>query len=187
MIGTSVCPSPPSFRRISVVGSTGSGKTHLARRLSRRLGIPLVELDRLKQASLGAASHQHEAFTSAVMDAVSQDSWIIDGHYREIRQLVWEQADLVILLDYPLPLIIQRLLRRYLAKRGQPRAAAKQPSDGAGAVHRPASLGKRLRRIAKTLAERREYARVLAQVDNPEARLKRFTNAAATKAWLESL
>jgi adenylate kinase family enzyme len=121
------------------------------------------------------------------MDALSQDSWIIDGHYREIRQLVWEAADLVILLDYPLSVIIRQLLRRYLAKRGQPRAAVRQSSDGAAAVHRPATWRKRLRRVAKTLAERREYAQVLGQVDNPEARLKRFTNAAATEAWLKSL
>jgi adenylate kinase family enzyme len=187
MIGTAVRSSLPSLRRISVVGSTGSGKTHLARRLSRRLGIPLIELDRLKQASQSAAEGQHQAFANAVMVAVSQDSWIIDGHYREIRQLVWQQADLVILLDYPLTAIIRQLIRRYLATRGQSRAAARQSSQAAAAQDRPASWRKRLRRLTKTLAERREYAQVLGQIDNSEVRLKRFTSAAATEEWLQSL
>lgn len=183
----SASPSQPALRRISVVGSTGSGKTHLARRLSRRLGIPLVELDKLSQVVVPVHENQNQAFVKAVLAAVQEDCWIIDGHYRHIRHQVWDRADLVILLDYPLLVIIGQLLRRYLAKRKQMRRAAGQPRDAAAPVPRPASWRKRLRRLVKTLAERREYKRVLAQLDNPEVRLKRFTNAAALDAWLKTL
>ena len=180
-------PSQHGLRRISVVGSTGSGKTHLARRLSRRLDLPLIELDKLAQTPVTDTGDQNQAFVKAVVAAVHQDRWIMDGHYRQIRQLVWDRADLVILLDYPLLVIIGQLLRRYLAKRKQMRRAAGQPRDAAAPVPRPASWRKRLRRLVKTLAERHEYKRVLAQLDNPEVRLKRFTNAAALDAWLKTL
>lgn len=170
-----------------MVGSTGSGKTHLARRLSRQLNLPLIELDKLSQASAPDTGAPDRAFAKAVAAAVQQDCWIIDGHYRQIRQLVWDRADLVILLDYPLIVIIRQLWRRYLAKRQQLHGAGGQHPDAAPPVQRSASWRKRLRRLIKTVAERREYRRLLAQIDNPEVQLKRFTNAAALEAWLKTL
>ncbi|MCU0947161.1 MAG: hypothetical protein MUF47_02765 [Porphyrobacter sp.] len=169
------------------MGSTGSGKTHLARRLSRRLDLPLIELDKLAQTPVTDTGDQNQAFVKAVVAAVHQDRWIMDGHYRQIRQLVWDRADLVILLDYPLLVIIRQLWQRYLAKRQRLQDAVDHEPDGIPSVQRSASWRKRLRRLFKTVAERREYRRLLAQIDNPEVQLKRFTNAAAVEAWLKTV
>jgi adenylate kinase family enzyme len=172
--------SPPALRRISVIGSTGSGKTYMSRRLSARLGLPLVELDQLRLMAEGTHHASGDDFAVAVRAVVSKECWVIDGHYREVRHMVWNDADLVIFLDYPLLVIVRQLFGRYFAKRFQRPGGSEKPRD-------PASWARRLRRFAKTLAERREYHRVLSMIDNTNVRVKRFRNRAAAAAWIEAL
>jgi len=66
-------------RRISVVGSTGSGKTTFGRELARRLGIPFVELDALAWGPNWTLV-QEELFKERVGRAVEGDAWVIDGN-----------------------------------------------------------------------------------------------------------
>lgn len=97
--------------RIAVVGTTGSGKTTLARTLASRLGRPHVELDALhwepdwQEAPL-------DVFRERVVDALHRSEWVVDGNYSQVRDLVWTRADTVVWLDYPLRVILTRLLRR---------------------------------------------------------------------------
>lgn len=44
--------------------------------------------------------------------AVAADSWVIEGGYSFVRDLIWRRADAVIWLDYSLPVILSRLTRR---------------------------------------------------------------------------
>lgn len=43
---------------------------------------------------------------------VKNERWVIEGRYFSVCPLVWEHADTVIWLDYPLPLILSRLIKR---------------------------------------------------------------------------
>jgi adenylate kinase family enzyme len=99
------------MKRIAVIGSTGSGKTTLARRIGAILGIPHIELDALHwQPNWTPTSG--EAFRGAVDDATCGERWVIDGNYSAVRDIVWPRADALVWLDYPLPLIMSRLARR---------------------------------------------------------------------------
>src|SRR5919199_6833020 len=106
---------PKYNQRISVVGTSGSGKTTLARQISQRLAIAHVELDALYHEP-----HWTEAptdvFRKRVEQSLSDDSWVVDGNYSKVRDIVWSRADTVVWLDYPLPLILGRLARRTLAR-----------------------------------------------------------------------
>src|SRR5437763_2682195 len=85
------------WRRIVVVGSTGAGKTTLAKALASRLGYPFIELDALHWDS-GWSAAPRELFRSRISEAISGNCWVVDGNYSVARDLIWERADLLIWL-----------------------------------------------------------------------------------------
>ena len=102
-------------QRISVVGTTGSGKTILARQIAQHAQIPHIELDALHwEPNWTAASPQ--VFRDRVTKALSDERWVVDGNYSAVRDIIWSQADTVVFLDYSFWLIMGRLLRRTLQR-----------------------------------------------------------------------
>ena len=91
----------------------------MARRLSALLGIPHIELDALFWGPNWTPVDQ-EVFRQRVDEAVTGDQWVSDGNYRVVRDIVWARANTVVWLDYPLGLIMWRLVwrtfRRVFAK-----------------------------------------------------------------------
>ena len=102
-------------RRIVVVGTTGSGKTTLARQLSQLLDVPHVELDALNWEADWVTAPTN-VFRQRVQEALERDSWIADGNYSAVRDLVWPRAAVLVWLDYPLRVVIWRLLYRTLRR-----------------------------------------------------------------------
>jgi len=102
-----------SRRRIVVVGVSGSGKTTLSRRLGAKLGLPVTELDALNHQP-GWTEASDEDFRRDVEAAMSySDGWVLDGLYqRRLGDLVLRQADTLVWLDQPLPLVLRRLVKR---------------------------------------------------------------------------
>ncbi|NNC74277.1 MAG: hypothetical protein HKN93_02075, partial [Acidimicrobiia bacterium] len=68
-------------RRVSVVGSSGVGKSTFADRLAVVLGVRHVELDSIHHLPGWEPMPRHE-FRDRVSDIVSRDvGWVIDGNY----------------------------------------------------------------------------------------------------------
>lgn len=87
--------------RISVVGCSGAGKTTVAKRLSEALGCAYIELDALHWGPGWSAATERE-MTSRVREAISGDSWVVDGNYHSmIGTLVWDRADVIVWVDPP--------------------------------------------------------------------------------------
>jgi adenylate kinase family enzyme len=156
--------------RISVVGPSGSGKTRLSRELHEQLDLPLYELDTIRFDRSGRAAAT-EAFVAAVSEVSNRDSWIVDGHYRDTRSIVWRRSQLVIWLNYPLPFVFWRLLRRGVAKKfAKHDGGLERP--GTATDHEPgvrfgaASWQARLNRFAKTIRERGEYRSMLGSLES---------------------
>src|ERR1700744_2942266 len=87
-------------RRISVVGTSGAGKSTVGRRLALGLGVPFVELDSIYHQP-GWVPLTAEEFRRRVAEAAAGDGWVIDGNYSKARPLVWARADTVVSLDLP--------------------------------------------------------------------------------------
>ena len=104
-----------SLRRITVVGVSGSGKTSLARGLTRRLSIPQIELDGLYWGP-GWQPIWRDDFRARVAAALAAPAWVTDGNYQSVRDLVWPRATTLVWLDYPLPLVMWRLAKRTLRR-----------------------------------------------------------------------
>jgi adenylate kinase family enzyme len=99
------------MQRISVVGTTGSGKTTLARQIQQRLNIPHLELDYLHWEP-NWTEVADDIFQQRVSQALSGDSWVVDGNYSQVREIIWRKADTIVWLDYAFVLTMSRLLKR---------------------------------------------------------------------------
>ncbi len=103
------------MRRVAVVGNAGAGKSLLAARLARRLGVPHVELDAIFHLP-GWRELRENDFRAAVTAATAGEGWVVDGNYQAVRDLVWSRADTVVWLDLPRHLVMRRLTRRTLTR-----------------------------------------------------------------------
>ena len=103
------------MQRIVVVGTSGAGKTTFAEALAGRLAVPHVELDALHWGPRWTPAPR-EVLRARVAEAVAAPTWVLDGNYGAVRDLTWRRADTLVWLDYPLPLIMARLVRRTLGR-----------------------------------------------------------------------
>ncbi|MPZ14843.1 MAG: AAA family ATPase [Chloroflexi bacterium] len=105
-----------------MVGTSGSGKTTVARQLAERIGVPHVEIDALYWGPSWTARPDEEV-RRLLIEAVQEEGWVTEGNYtRFVQPLVWEQADTVVWLDFPLARVMGQILVRTVR-----RAVTKEP------------------------------------------------------------
>ena len=106
---------PASLCRVALVGGVGCGKTSLARELACRICVPHIELDALKYQP-GWVEVSNETFRSKVVALAGTDRWVIDGNYADVQDLIWLRAQILVWLDFPLPVTLWRLIRRTIGR-----------------------------------------------------------------------
>jgi adenylate kinase family enzyme len=108
------------MRKILVIGSSGAGKSTIARELGERLGIPVHHLDEHLWADGCRLVEPHEEH-DRVAHLFEQPCWILDGNYTASLEHRLRLADTVVWVDYPRELCLYRALKRLVAHYGRNR------------------------------------------------------------------
>jgi adenylate kinase family enzyme len=100
--------------RIVVVGTSGSGKSTMAKALSRALAIPHVEMDALNwQAGWrDLATHDPEEFHRRVAAAAAGEAWVVDGNYTRVREALWPRATAFVWMDPTRGAVMRQVIGR---------------------------------------------------------------------------
>src|SRR5512141_634729 len=99
------------YTRIVIIGTTSTGKSTLAEQLAKRLDLRCIDLDALHWEPNWQGAPL-DVFLARVIEATSSGRWVVAGNYSSVRDLLWSPAEVVIWLNYSLPLIFGRLWNR---------------------------------------------------------------------------
>jgi adenylate kinase family enzyme len=102
-------------QRIAVQGASGSGKTTLAKEVATTLGIPRLELDSIYHLENWTPLDE-DSFRETVRSFASGPQWVTDGNYRVVRDLVWDRADLVVIIHLAKWRVMSRIIRRTIRR-----------------------------------------------------------------------
>ena len=103
------------MQRVSVVGTSGVGKSTVSRELARRLGASWLELDSVYHQA-GWTPLDTAEFRARVAAVAAGERWVIDGGYSAVRDLVWARADTGVWLDLPRRTVMRRITCRTLRR-----------------------------------------------------------------------
>lgn len=104
------------MRKIFIIGIVASGKTTLAKQLSKQLNIPWYELDSVvhHRTANGRNKRTSEEQQEAIREIDRSGDWIFEGVERASYRCLYEMADTIIVLDPPLWKRRYRILTRYV-------------------------------------------------------------------------
>lgn len=102
--------------RIFIVGIVASGKTTLAKRLSKETNVPCFELDSIVHVKTESGRYKRtpEEQVKEIKRIDSLGDWIMEGTPRQSYHCLFEMADKIIFLDPPLWLRKYRILTRFV-------------------------------------------------------------------------
>lgn len=108
------------MKKIMIIGSGGAGKSTFARKLGRKLNIPVHHLD----AHLwkpGWTMTTREEQQDIQQQLMAGEQWIIDGNYNGTLDIRLQQADTVIFMDINRRICLYQAMKRYFMYRNQSR------------------------------------------------------------------
>lgn len=99
------------MHRAVILGTSGAGKSTVARALGDAHRLPHVDLDDLATGTYPPITGA--AFVSRVREVAERPDWIIDGDYqRTLGDLVLSRAEVAVWLDLPLRVSLARMWGR---------------------------------------------------------------------------
>lgn len=169
---------PTMMKRVLVVGTSGSGKSTVARMIAERIGLPHYATDPFywEQGWRPAPADQVNAQIDAVL---AEPAWVLDGNFEDRWQDIWNRADLIVWLDYSLPRVLWQVATRNIRW-----WLSRQSVWSCG----PMTLGRALSGIRHSLKsharKRNAYPQYIGALRHDK--VVRLSTRRETAAWLES-
>lgn len=168
--------------RILVYGVTGSGKSTAAGRIAARTGSPLTSVDELTWLP-GWVAVDEQAQRERFAALAATDAWVLDGAYSGWLDVVLARAELVVGLDYPRWLSLQRLLRRTVGRIARRQSVCNGNTESwRQLVSRDSILVWHFRSFRRKRERLRDWA---ASGDGPQVLL--FSRPRQLEAWIAAL
>ena len=105
------------MKKIYIIGPVGSGKTTLAKHLSKKYNIPYYELDKVVHDDLIGMKRSSLEIEKLFSNILKEEEWIIEDVGRDIFQLGIIEADMVYYLDIPGYILYKRCFLRWIMQR----------------------------------------------------------------------
>lgn len=106
--------------KIHIIGCSGTGKTYLARKLSKKYNIQHYDLDDIQWDNsaggygLKMPVNKREELLKRIL---SQESWIIEGVYYAWVTESFQRADVIYVLDIPSYIYKYRIIMRFIKRK----------------------------------------------------------------------
>ena len=106
--------------KIHIIGGPGSGKTFLAEKLSKELGVRHYVLDDLQwdnQSDSNGVKRNPNERDRLLADVLNHKDWIIEGVYYAWCQQCFADADKIYVLSVPRYQYRYRIIRRFVRRK----------------------------------------------------------------------
>ncbi len=172
--------------RIMIVGTSGAGKTTLARSLSQRLSLHDIELDALFWNPQWQESSLEDFRIKIISQTDAHERFVIHGNYSKVRDLTWARCDTLIWLDYSKPTVMWRVTKRSILRiiTGE-----RLWSDNRESFYKTFFSKDSIIRWAWTTfdSRKKQNAEWLSAPENAHLNVLHFTTPQQTQSWLNAL
>ena len=102
------------MKKIYIIGPVGSGKTTLARKLSKKLNIKMYELDKIVWDDARGVKRSDEEILLLFANILNENSWIIEDVGRNKFREGIKVADIVYYIDLSKICLYKRVILRWI-------------------------------------------------------------------------
>ena len=109
-----------TLTKIHIIGAPGSGKTYVAKKLSKRLKIPMISLDSLFwdfESSYQGSQTPPAKRDQQLKQAIGNEKWVVEGVYYRWVEQSFNRADYIIVLKTNVHIRRWRIIKSFLLRR----------------------------------------------------------------------